>query len=69
MKSKWRSSKFWQALTAEVLGISTVLGVTTAEIQSQMVEAIGQIAGGLIMAAPIVGYIFGRRKAKKEEDS
>lgn len=69
MKTGWKSSEFWRSLAAEIFGALTVLGVTTPDIQSQMVESAGMITGGLIMALPAIGYIFGRSKVKAAEQS
>lgn len=66
-KPGWKTTEFWGSLGAELFGALTVLGITTPEVQSSIVEAIGMITGGIIMVIPAIGYIFGRSKVKSNQ--
>jgi len=64
-KPGWKTTEFWTSLGASGVGILTTLGVLTPEQANTVVQAIGQIVGGILAVAPIVGYAISRGLAKK----
>lgn len=65
MPKGWRTSEFWMALATGLFGILVTLGVLTPEMATEGSAAIGQVAGGIIIIVPIVGYIWSRTQVKK----
>jgi len=65
MKSGIKTTEFWMAAIAQVVGILALFGVVEPAKSSLIVEAVQQIAGGLIMGLSALGYSISRGQAKK----
>jgi len=65
MKPGIKTTEFWMAAIAQVVGILTLFGVVEPAKSSLIVEAVQQIAGGLIMGLSALGYSISRGQAKK----
>lgn len=64
MKPGYATTEFWTSLATAVTGLATTMGYLTPEQASPLVQAITQIAGGVIMVASIFGYAISRGLAK-----
>jgi len=65
MKSGIKTTEFWMSAIAQVVGILALFGVVEPAKSSLIVEAVQQIAGGLIMGLSALGYSISRGQAKK----
>lgn len=64
MKQGWKSTEFWASIATALTGLATTLGYLTPEQASPLVQAVTQIAGGVIMAASVLGYAISRGLSK-----
>ncbi len=58
MKPGWKTSEFWLALAANVIGATLAAGILPAE------SKIAQIAGAAMMVLSTLGYTYSRASVK-----
>lgn len=64
MKDGWKTSEFWKALAVSICGLLVTAGVFSPEQSSDIVQAVGELSGALIMAVSTGAYIYSRGKTK-----
>jgi len=65
MKKGWKTTEFWMALSAQVLGILILTGVVTPDQGQVLGDASGQIIGGVMAVISGGSYAISRGLAKK----
>jgi len=65
MKEGWKTTEFWMALSAQLLGLSMITGLVTPEQGQVLGDASGQIIGGVMSAIAGGSYALSRGFAKK----
>lgn len=72
-KPGWQTTEFWLTLATQVVGILLLVGVISPEQSQVLNEAMPQIAGGvgeliggIMMAAGAFGYSRSRGEAKRK---
>ena len=64
MKAGWTTTEFWTSMATLLTGLATTLGYLTSEQSTPLVQAVTQIAGGVLMIASVFGYAISRGLAK-----
>jgi hypothetical protein len=67
MKSGWRTTEFWTAISATIIGILITLGIVGPESQQELSALVEKASGGIISLVSIVSYIWSRTKVKRRE--
>jgi len=65
MKPGYKTTEFWLTLVTNAVGIAVLMGAVSPEAQEPLVQAAGQLAGGVIAAVSALGYALSRGKAKQ----
>jgi len=69
MKPGWKTTEFWKSIATNIIGLLAVLGVFTPEQSSDLIQAVGELAGAIILAISTGSYAISRGMAKKEDDN
>lgn len=64
MKPGYLTTEFWTSIATAVTGLATTLGYLTPDQATPLVQAVTQIAGGVLMVASIFGYAISRGLTK-----
>ena len=67
IKSGWKTSEFWKALAVSICGLLVTTGVFTPDQSNDIVKAVGELSGAIIMAVSTGTYIISRAQVKKGE--
>ena len=67
IKSGWKTSEFWKALAVSICGLLVTTGVFTPDQSNDIVKAVGELSGAIIMAVSTGAYIISRAKVKSNE--
>lgn len=66
MKPGIKTSEFWVALVAQVVGILALIGVFTPEQADTLQQALTALAGAIMQALSAFGYAVSRGSAKSK---
>lgn len=69
MKDGWKTTEFWKALAVSICGLLVTTGVFTPDQSSDIIKAVGEFSGAIIMAVSTGAYIYSRGKVKSGGDS
>ena len=64
MKPGYKTTEFWVTMATNIAGVLVALGVISPQSSSPLVEAVGKVAGGIILGLSTLGYGLSRGKAK-----
>jgi hypothetical protein len=64
IKQGYKTSEFWLALTAMVIGTLKILGIIPEAEADLILKAVKNVIAGLLVLIPAVGYIISRGMAK-----
>lgn len=67
-KPGYKTTEFWLAIVAQVIGLLSILGVFTPEQAAVVNDAVIKLGGLIIMSAGAFGYSIGRGIAKSNVD-
>jgi len=65
VKPGYKTTEFWLALFAQLLGLLVLIGKLTPEQQSALMAAAEKLAAAIVMGASAFGYTLSRGIAKK----
>lgn len=64
IKEGYKTTEFWMAISANILGILVIFGMLTPVDSSGLIVMLEKIIGALMISLPSFGYTLSRGKTK-----